>query len=209
VESPTIFGAASAGTTFRPSPTYTTLRDVTDRQAGIHARDGRPSDAFAAFCGQLKIGWHFCEPADPQAKGAVERLQGHAETNFEPGRCFANELDYQDQLDGWFAKVNARTHKTLRERPADRLRNELELMARLPEAMPDTARRWVTRVAPDPYRRCTSTRTGAYGARRRAGCPGAQIAIRAVGREVLGSRLLLGPVRGAGSGAGRRATTRG
>jgi transposase len=46
-----------------------------DRQAGIHGHGGRPSDAFAAFCGQLKVGWRFCEPADPQAKGAVERLR--------------------------------------------------------------------------------------------------------------------------------------
>jgi hypothetical protein len=29
VRSPTIFSAASAGTTFRPNPTYTTPRDVT------------------------------------------------------------------------------------------------------------------------------------------------------------------------------------
>jgi hypothetical protein len=49
---------------------------VWDRQAGIHARDGRPTTEFAALCGQLKIGWRFCEPADPQAKGVVERLQG-------------------------------------------------------------------------------------------------------------------------------------
>src|SRR5438093_1372540 len=47
---------------------------VWDRQAGIHARDGRPTGEFAALCGQLKIGWRFCEPADPQAKGVVERL---------------------------------------------------------------------------------------------------------------------------------------
>ena len=72
---------------------------VWDRQAGIHGHAGRPSDAFAGFCGQLKVDWRFCEPADPQAKGAVERLQGYAETNFEPGRRFANELDFQDQLD--------------------------------------------------------------------------------------------------------------
>jgi hypothetical protein len=30
-----------------------------DRQAGIHAHAGRPSDAFAAFCGQLKVGWRI------------------------------------------------------------------------------------------------------------------------------------------------------
>jgi transposase len=129
---------------------------VWDRQAGIHGHGGRPSEAFAAFCGQLRVGWRFCEPADPQAKGAVERLQGYAETNFEPGRVFANELDFQDQLDAWFVKVNARTHKTLRERPLDRLTEELQVMAPLPEAMPDTTRRWVIRVPPDPHLRVDS-----------------------------------------------------
>jgi transposase len=122
-----------------------------DRQAGIHGHGGRPTDAFAAFCGQLKVGWRFCEPADPQAKGAVERLQQYAETNFEPGRRFANELDFQDQLDAWCVKVNARIHKTLRERPLDRLVVEREVMRPLPPAMPDTAKRWVARVPPDPY----------------------------------------------------------
>jgi transposase len=126
---------------------------VWDRQAGIHGHGGRPSQAFAAFCGQLRVDWRFCEPADPQAKGAVERLQGYMETNFEPGRRFANELDFQDQLDVWFAKVNARMHKTLRERPADRLAEELAVMASLPAEMPDTARRWTMRVAPDPHLR--------------------------------------------------------
>jgi transposase len=124
-----------------------------DRQAGIHGHAGRPTDEFAAFCGQLKVGWRFCEPADPQAKGAVERLQGYAETNFEPGRRFANELDFQDQLDAWFVKVNARTHKTLRERPIDRLEVERAVMRPLQPAMPDVARRWVVRVPPDPYLR--------------------------------------------------------
>jgi transposase len=89
-----------------------------DRQAGIHGHQVRPSEAFAAFCGQLRVGWRFCAPADPQAKGAVERLQGYAETNFEPGRRFANELNFQAQLDGWFVKANGRTHKSLG--PADR-----------------------------------------------------------------------------------------
>jgi transposase len=128
---------------------------VWDRQAGLHARDGRPTDEFAAFCGQLRVGWRFCEPADPQAKGAVERVQGYLETNFEPGRRFANERDYQHQLDGWFIKANARTHKTLRERPIDRLQLEREAMAALP-GFPDLDRRWVIRVPADPYLRFDS-----------------------------------------------------
>ncbi len=126
---------------------------VWDRQAGIHAHDGRPTLEFAAFCGELKLDWLFCQPADPQAKGVVERLQGYLETNFEPGRRFANELDFQLQLDAWFEKANARTHKTLRCRPLDRLCEERELMAPLPQRPPDTDRRFVIRVAPDPYLR--------------------------------------------------------
>lgn len=126
---------------------------VWDRQAGIHGHDGRPSVEFAGFCGQLKVDWHFCQPADPQAKGAVERLQGYLETNFEPGRRFANEQDFQDQLDGWFSRVNARVHKTLRVRPVDRLVEELAVMAPLPARAPETDRRWVTRISPDPYLR--------------------------------------------------------
>jgi hypothetical protein len=127
---------------------------VWDRQSGLHAAGGRPTVDFAAFCGQLRVGWHFCDAGDPQAKGVVERLQDFAERSFEPGRRFANELDFQHQLDGWFnTRANPRMHKTLRCRPIDRLIEERQVMAALPAAPPDTDRRWVLRVAPDPYLR--------------------------------------------------------
>jgi transposase len=126
---------------------------VCDREGCLHAGGGRPSESYAAWCGQLPVGWHFCEPSDPQAKGCVERLQGYMETNFEPGRRFANHLDYQLQLDAWFEKANARTHKTLRARPIDRLLEERALMRPLPEREPDLDRRWMRRVAPDPHLR--------------------------------------------------------
>jgi transposase len=130
---------------------------VWDRQAGLHAGGGRPTDPFAGFCGQLRVGWHFCEPRDPQAKGVVERLQGFIERSFEPGRVFANELDYQAQLDTWFdGRANARLHKTLRARPVDRLIEERAVMAPLPQVAPDVDRRWVLRVPPDPYLRFDS-----------------------------------------------------
>ena len=127
---------------------------VWDRQAGIHGHGGRPSEEFAAFCGQLRVDWHFCEPADPQAKGVVERLQDFIEKSFEPGRCFANELDFQLQLDDWFeSRANSRHHRTLRCRPIDRLIEERALMAALPARAPDVDRRWVLRVPADPYLR--------------------------------------------------------
>jgi transposase len=127
---------------------------VWDRQSGLHAGGGRPTVDFAAFCGQLPVGWHFCERGDPQAKGAVERLQDFIEKSFEPGRMFANELDFQLQLDAWFAeRANPRMHKTLRCRPSDRLVEEHAVMTSLPGSLPDVDRRWVLRVAPDPYLR--------------------------------------------------------
>jgi transposase len=124
---------------------------VWDREGSVHAGGGRPTEIYAGFCGRLPVGWLFCEPADPQAKGCVERLQGYMETNFEPGRKFANHLDFQLQLDDWFAKANARTHKTLRARPVDRLAEELLVMRPLPDHEPDLDRRWVVRVPPDPH----------------------------------------------------------
>jgi len=126
---------------------------VWDREGCLHSGAGRPTDVYAGFCGRLPVDWHFCEPADPQAKGCVERLQGYMETNFEPGRRFANERDFQLQLDAWFEKANARTHKTLRARPIDRLVEERELMRALPEREPEVDRRWVLRVPPDPHLR--------------------------------------------------------
>ncbi len=126
---------------------------VWDREGALHAGGGRPTDVYAGFCGRLPVDWLFCEPADPQAKGAVERLQGYLETNFEPGRRFANQLDFQLQLDVWFEKANARTHKTLRARPIDRLIEEREVMRALPERELDLDRRLVVRVPPDPHLR--------------------------------------------------------
>jgi transposase len=126
---------------------------VWDREGALHAGGGRPSDALAGFCGLLRVGWHLCEAGDPQAKGVVERLQGYMETSFEPGRGFANELDFQDQLDTWFdTRANVRTHRGLRCRPADRLPEDLAGMAGLPsEVPPDLDVRIVLRVAPDPF----------------------------------------------------------
>src|SRR5438093_746392 len=75
---------------------------VWDREGALHAGGGQPTEPFAGFCGQLAVGWRFLEPRDPQSKGVVERLQGYAETSFEPGRSFVGERDYQQQLDRWF-----------------------------------------------------------------------------------------------------------
>jgi transposase len=127
---------------------------VWDREGALHAGEGRPTAAFAAFLGQLKTGWRFLAPHDPESKGVVERLQGYLETSFEPGQRFANQLDFQERLDRWFdERANLRFHRTLRGRPLDRLAAERTSLAPLPPQLPELDRRFVTRVAPDPYLR--------------------------------------------------------
>ena len=126
---------------------------VWDREGAIHAGGGRPTAEFAAFCGALGVGWIILDPGDAEAKGLLERSHRYLRTNFEPGRRFANELDFQDQLDGWADKANARTHRTVRAVPAERLAQERGRMRPLPARLPDVDRRFAIRVPQQPYLR--------------------------------------------------------
>jgi hypothetical protein len=126
---------------------------VWDREGAIHGGGGRPTAEFAAFCGQLGVGWIILDPGDAQAKGALERSHGFMRTNFEPGRRFANPLDFQLQFDGWCDHVNQRVHRTTRAVPAERMLEERERMRPLPGALPDTDHRFVVRVPQQPYLR--------------------------------------------------------
>ena len=71
-------------------------------------------------------------------------------SNFEPGRAFANHLDFQDRLDAWTEKANRRVHRTIRAVPAERLAEEKTRMRPLPARMPDIDRRQVVRVPAQP-----------------------------------------------------------
>jgi hypothetical protein len=128
-------------------------RLVWDREGAIHAGGGRPSEEFAGFCGRLAIGWIILDPGDAEAKGLLERSHRFMRTNFEPGRRFANQLDYQAQLDAWTERANGRTHRTTRAVPDERLGQERERMRPLPERMPESDRRFVWRVPQQPYLR--------------------------------------------------------
>ncbi len=125
---------------------------VWDREGAIAPR-GRPSEPFLAFCGQLALGWVILDAGDCQAKGALERSHRFLHGNFEAGRRFVNPLDFQDQLDRWSERINARVHRTTRAVVAERLAEEREQMRALPATLPDTDRRFVTRVPAQPYLR--------------------------------------------------------
>ncbi len=125
---------------------------VWDREGAI-AGGGRPTAEFASFCGQLGVGWVILAAGDPQAKGVLERSHRFMRSNFEPGRRFANHLDFQLQFDGWCEKVNRRVHRTIRAVPTERLLEERARMRPLPQRRPDTDRRLVVRVHQQPYLR--------------------------------------------------------
>jgi transposase len=126
---------------------------VWDREGAIHAGGGRPTDAFAGFCGRLAVGWVILDAGDCQAKGALERDHRFLHGNFEAGRRFASQIDFQAQLDAWSDRINSRRHRTTRAVVAERLAEERERMRSLPAAMPDVDRRFVARVPAQPYLR--------------------------------------------------------
>jgi transposase len=125
---------------------------VWDREGAIAPR-GEPTEPFLAFCGGLSLGWLILEAADPESKGALERSHRFMRTNFESARRFANERDCQLQFDAWCDKVNRRKHRSTRAVVAERLAEELSLMAPLPERMPPIHRRFACRVPQQPYLR--------------------------------------------------------
>ena len=88
-----------------------------------------------------------------KAKGILERSHRFMRTNFEPGRRFANQLDFQAQFDSWCDRVNARVHRTIRAVPTERLIEERARMRPLPAGLPDLDRRTVVRVPQQPYLR--------------------------------------------------------
>lgn len=88
---------------------------VWDREGAIHAGGGRPTDAFAGFCGRLPVGWIILAARDPEAKGLLERSHRFLRSNFEPARQFANELtSSSSSTSGATRSTRARTARRAR-----------------------------------------------------------------------------------------------
>lgn len=124
---------------------------VLDREGALHKGGGYPSDGFAAFLGQLDLGWVILPPRDAEAKGALERIHRFVHGNFEAGRKFASPEDLRHQLDLWLLKVNSRVHRATNLVVIEHFAAEKQTMRALPKVMPDTAFRRVARVTPQPY----------------------------------------------------------
>jgi transposase len=99
-----------------------------------------------AFRGTLGTKVLICRPADPEAKGLVERGNGYLETSFLPGRTFVSPEDFNTQLAGWLVLVNARTKRVLGCAPTDRVDADRAAMLTLPPVAPVTGWRQSLRL---------------------------------------------------------------
>jgi transposase len=98
----------------------------------------------------------ICRPADPEAKGLVERAHDHLERSFLPGRRFASPVEFNTQLAQWLDLVRTRTRRVLGCAPADRIAGDKAAMLTLPPVAPATGWRCSTRLARDHYIRLNS-----------------------------------------------------
>jgi len=127
---------------------------VWDGESAIGRWRGRRSELTVecqAFRGTLAAKVIVCRPADPEAKGLVERLHDYLERSFLPGRAFASPADFNDQLTGWLARANTRHHRSLGCAPADRVEADKAAMLGLPPVPPVVGWRRSLRLPRDHY----------------------------------------------------------
>jgi transposase len=109
-----------------------------------------------AFRGTLGARVVVCKPADPEAKGIIERAHDYLERSFLPGRAFTSPADFNTQLAGWLALVNTRPRRALGCSPAERIGADKAAMLALPPVAPVTGWRASARLARDHYVRLDS-----------------------------------------------------
>jgi transposase len=109
-----------------------------------------------AFRGTLAAKVVICRPADPEAKGLIERAHDYLERSFLPGRHFASPAEFTAQLEEWLAVVNTRRRRVLGCAPIDRITADRAAMLALPPLAPATGWRQAIRLPRDHYVRLDS-----------------------------------------------------
>jgi transposase len=107
-----------------------------------------PCQAFRGTLGARVI---VCKPADPEAKGLVERAHDYLERSFLPGRTFTGPADFNTQLQQWLTVVNGRIRRVLGCAPTDRITADRQAMIGLPPVAPATGWRFSLRLPRDHY----------------------------------------------------------
>jgi transposase len=106
-----------------------------------------------AFRGVLGATVVICKPADPEAKGLLERVHGYLETSFLPGRSFTGPADFNAQLGEFFGQANRRWRRSMGCAPAERIAADKAAMLPLPPVAPATGWRASLRLPRDYYLR--------------------------------------------------------
>jgi transposase len=116
-------------------------------------RPGRPAltAEMQAFRGVLGTKVVICKPADPEAKGLLERVHGYLETSFLPGRSFTGPADFNTQLAQFFGQANRRWRRAMGCAPAERIAADTAAMLPLPPVAPATGWRASLRLPRDYY----------------------------------------------------------
>jgi transposase len=109
-----------------------------------------------AFRGVLAAKVLVCRPADPEAKGLIERAHDYLERSFLPGRTFASPADFNAQLATWLALTNTRTRRALGCAPTDRIGADRAAMLALPPVAPAVGWCASVRLPRDHYVRLDS-----------------------------------------------------
>ena len=141
-----------------------------------------------AFRGTLATKVVICRPADPEAKGLVERLHDYLERSFLPGRTFTDPADFNTQISGWLATVNTRPRRALGCAPTDRITTDRAAMLPLPPVAPAVGWRLSGRLARDHYVRLDSNdysvHPGVIGRRIETVADLARVQVLCEGRQV-------------------------
>jgi transposase len=127
---------------------------VWDGESAVGRWRGGRSELTAecqAFRGVLGAKVVVLRPADPEAKGVIERAHDYLERSFLPGRSFASPQDFNAQLGEWLARVNRRPRRALGCAPTDRIGADRQAMLTLPPVAPQTGWRNSLRLPRDHY----------------------------------------------------------
>jgi transposase len=106
-------------------------RLIWDNEPGI-GRGPRRAEGVASFMGTLATRLVLLPPKDPESKGVVERRNGWFEKSFMPARTFTSPADFTEQFATWLETANARTVRTTKDAPIDRLALDRAAMLALP-----------------------------------------------------------------------------
>jgi transposase len=132
---------------------------VWDGEGAIGRRRGGRTELTGecqAFRGTLGAKVLICRPADPEAKGIIERAHDYLERSFLPGRSFGGPAEFNIQLAAWLAVINTRPRRALGCAPADRIAADRAAMLALPPVAPASAWRASIRLPRDHYVRLDS-----------------------------------------------------